>query len=59
MTADREQRNLRGPVRTVRWEVFEWDNKAGAVREKPNGREELTFSPATCSNPLFSFRMVP
>jgi YD repeat-containing protein len=41
---DRERRELRGPVKTVVWESFDWDNKAGAVPEKPSRREELTFS---------------
>ena len=41
---NREQRELRGPVKTVVWESFNWDSKAGAISEKPSLREELTFS---------------
>ena len=42
---DRERRELRGPVKTVVAETFEWDKNAGAVAEKPSQREELLFSP--------------
>jgi YD repeat-containing protein len=42
---DRERRELRGPVKTVVAETFEWDKNAGAVAEKPSRREELLFSP--------------
>jgi hypothetical protein len=42
--AERERRDLRGPVKTVTSESFDWDEKAAAVPEKPNRREELTFS---------------
>ena len=42
---DRERRDLRGPVKAVIWETFDWDSKAGTVSEKPSRREELTFSP--------------
>ena len=42
---DRERHGLRGPVKTVITETFEWDLKAGAVTEKPSRREELAFSP--------------
>jgi YD repeat-containing protein len=41
----RERHGLRGPVKTVITETFEWDQKAGAITEKPSRREELTFSP--------------
>lgn len=41
---DRERRELRGPVKTVVAEAFEWDKNAGAVAEKPSQREELLFS---------------
>ena len=41
---DRERREFRGPVKTVIWESFDWDSKAGAVNKKPSRREELTFS---------------
>ena len=43
--ADRERRDLRGPVKTVISETFDWDEKAAAIPEKPNRREQLTFSP--------------
>jgi YD repeat-containing protein len=42
---ERERRELQGPVKTVIWEWFDWDQKAEAVSEKPSRREELTFSP--------------
>jgi hypothetical protein len=42
---DRERHGLQGPVKTVICETFLWDEKAGAVTEKPSQREELTFSP--------------
>lgn len=42
---DRERRDLRGPVKAVILESFDWDEKAGGVTEKPSRREELTFSP--------------
>jgi YD repeat-containing protein len=42
---DRERHDLRGPVKTVISESFDWDNKSAAVAEKPSRREELTFSP--------------
>jgi hypothetical protein len=42
---DRDRHGLRGPVKTVICESFEWDEKAGAVSEKPRQREEQTFSP--------------
>ena len=42
---DRERRDLRGPVKTVISESFDWDAKAQAVVEKPSRRVELTFSP--------------
>ncbi len=42
---DREQHGLRGPAKTVICETFDWDEKAGAIPEKPSRREELTFSP--------------
>jgi len=41
---DRDRHGLRGPVKTVISESFEWDEKAGAVKEKANQREEQTFS---------------
>jgi hypothetical protein len=39
---DRERRDLRGPVKTVIWETFDWDSKAGAVPKKPSRHEETT-----------------
>jgi YD repeat-containing protein len=42
---DRDRHGLRGPVKTVICESFDWDEKAGAVSEKASRREELTFSP--------------
>ena len=42
---DRDRCGLRGPVKTVITESFEWDEKAGTVSEKTSRREELTFSP--------------
>jgi hypothetical protein len=42
---DRERRDLRGPVKNVICETFDWDEKAGAVSEKLTSREELNFSP--------------
>lgn len=42
---DRERRELRGPVKTMAAAAFEWDNKAGALPEKPSRREELLYSP--------------
>jgi hypothetical protein len=41
---DSDRHGLRGPVKTVISESFDWDAKAGAVNEKPRQREELTFS---------------
>ena len=42
---DRERRDLRGPVKTVICESFDWDSNTGTIPEKPSRREELTFSP--------------
>lgn len=42
---DRTKRGLRGPVKTVHWEWFDWNGKALAISEWPTRREELTFSP--------------
>ena len=42
--SDRERQDLRGPVKTVISESFDWDAKAQAVVEKPSRRQELTFS---------------
>jgi hypothetical protein len=42
---ERDRHGLRGSVKAVITETFEWDEKAGAITEKPCQREELTFSP--------------
>jgi hypothetical protein len=42
---ERDRHGLRGSVKAVITETFEWDEKAGAISEKPCQREELTFSP--------------
>src|SRR5437899_12711188 len=39
------ERGLRGPVKTVHWEWFDWNGKSLAISEWPTRREELTFSP--------------
>ena len=42
---DRDRHGLRGPVKTVITESFDWDAKVGAVSERTSRRGELTFSP--------------